>query len=65
MGLVSATVRRRDVLRCTWVRAVPRGAARVLFVAGAGAPDAGRADVLSVPIEEQLLARRGPGRRGR
>jgi hypothetical protein len=44
------------VLRCTWVKAIPKNSVRVLFVVGQGAEDARQPDVLSVPIEEQLLA---------
>ena len=41
VGLVSGTKIRRDVLRCTWVRAlVATGGARVKFVVGENAPDA-------------------------
>lgn len=62
MGLVSASKPRRDALRCTWVRTlVATGGARVLFVVGRDEPDLDSADVLSAPIAEQLLARRGRG----
>lgn len=61
MGLVSAAANRREVLRCTWMKAMPAGAARIFFVVGIGAPDANRDDVLPVQIEEQLLARRAGG----
>lgn len=50
IGLVSAFIGRRDAIRCTWLRALRSGphagAARVLFVVGNGAEDAGRVVVL-------------------
>ena len=59
------TLTGRDALRCTWVRALhATGGARVLFIVGEGAPDAGHDDVLFAPIGEQLLARRVRGHAG-
>ena len=67
LGLISAAQNRRDVLRCTWVRALTRdGAARVLFVVGEGAEDANRSDVLSTDVGEQLLLRKtAAGKKGK
>ena len=65
LGLVSATQSRRDALRCTWVKALMAedmgGAARVKFVVGEGALDTARADVLAVPVAEQMLVRKLKG----
>ena len=62
LGVVSGHALRRDVLRCTWLKALRgarlRGAASVLFVVGINASDAGASDVLSVPVQEQLMIRK-------
>jgi hypothetical protein len=69
IGLVSALIGRRDALRCTWLRALRSGphagAARVLFVVGNGAEDAGRPDVLSTAVEEQRQSKQTGSRRVR
>lgn len=58
LGLISGSFRRRELLRCTWFGSLP-AEMRARFVVGLGQPDLGRADVLGVPIEEQLVLRRG------
>lgn len=64
MGVVSSTVERRELLRCTWVNALrATGGARIVFVVGEGNfSDGSHADVLAVPIGEQLLSRKQGGR---
>ena len=69
IGLVSAFIGRRDAIRCTWLRALRSGphagAARVLFVVGNGAEDAGRPDVLLIALDEQRRSKQSGSRRVR
>ncbi|KAL1528486.1 hypothetical protein AB1Y20_009829 [Prymnesium parvum] len=52
LGLLSGAEERREHARCTWLRIDAAGALRHMFVVGRGAKDAGRADVLVVPVDE-------------
>ena len=56
LGIISVSVERRSLLRCTWVKMLEPLPARVRFVLGRNASDAGAPDTLQVPVEERLLA---------
>ena len=62
LGLISGDIRRRTLLRCTWVGALP-SAVRARFVVGLGQPDGSWPDVLLVRVNEQEGLKR-PGATG-
>ena len=65
IGVISGSLERRRVLRCTWVGALAsQPSVRVLFFIGKDQLDGGRADTLVVAVRErQQLNLRGAGRR--
>lgn len=62
IGLISGSMERRKLLRCTWGRVLERmgGGIRLRFLAGAAEPDAHRPDVLPVPVAEHVAIARPP-----
>lgn len=55
LGLISGQARRRELLRCTWMKEMDTTAITLRFVVGRGAPEPPAEDILRVPVDEHRL----------